>query len=134
MLDETVTEQTTAMARILCIEDEAGMLDLLRLILEAAGYSFIGAQDGAEGLETAIKHKPDVVISDMLIPKIHGLELCAKIRQDPQLKETGIILMTAVYKGAAFQFEAKDSGADHFIEKPIDTNGLLQKLEELIAK
>ena len=53
MKDETVAEQTTAIARILCIEDEAGMLDLLRLILEAAGYSFIGAQDGADWAVTS---------------------------------------------------------------------------------
>jgi CheY-like chemotaxis protein len=120
--------------KILIIDDDKVTLTMLEMILSRHGYFTLSAQDGAEGLETAIKHKPDVVISDMLIPKIHGLELCAKIRQDPQLKDTGIILMTAVYKGAAFQFEAKDSGADHFIEKPIDTNGLLQKLEELIAK
>jgi CheY-like chemotaxis protein len=120
--------------KILIIDDDKVTLTMLEMILSRHGYLTLSAQDGAEGLETAIKHKPDVVISDMLIPKVHGLELCAKIRQDPQLKETGIILMTAVYKGAAFQFEAKDSGADHFIEKPIDTNGLLQKLEELIAK
>lgn len=120
--------------KILIVDDDKVTLTMLEMILSRHGYTTLSAQDGAEGLEIAIKQKPDVVISDMLIPKLHGLDLCAKIRQDPQLKETGIILMTAVYKGAAFQFEAKESGADHFIEKPIDTNGLLSKLEELIAK
>jgi CheY-like chemotaxis protein len=120
--------------KILVIDDDKVTLTMLEMILSRHGYRTLSAQDGEEGLEVAIKHKPDVVISDMLIPKIHGLELCAKIRQDPQLKETRIILMTAVYKGAAFHFEAKDCGADHFIEKPIDTNGLLRKLEELVAK
>jgi CheY-like chemotaxis protein len=120
--------------KILVIDDDKVTLTMLEMILSRHGYLTLSAQDGEEGLEVAIKHKPDVVISDMLIPKIHGLELCAKIRQDPQLKETRIILMTAVYKGAAFHFEAKDCGADHFIEKPIDTNGLLRKLEELVAK
>jgi CheY-like chemotaxis protein len=120
--------------KILIIDDDKVTLTMLEMILSRHGYLTLSAQDGEEGLEIAIKHKPDVVISDMLIPKIHGLELCAKIRQDPQLKETRIILMTAVYKGAAFHFEAKDCGADHFIEKPIDTNGLLRKLEELVAK
>jgi CheY-like chemotaxis protein len=120
--------------KILIIDDDKVTLTMLEMILSRHGYLTLSAQDGEEGLEIAIKHKPDLVISDMLIPKIHGLELCAKIRQDPQLKETRIILMTAVYKGAAFHFEAKDCGADHFIEKPIDTNGLLRKLEELVAK
>jgi CheY-like chemotaxis protein len=120
--------------KILIIDDDKVTLTMLEMILSRHGYTTLSAQDGEEGLEIAIKQKPDVIISDMLIPKLHGLDLCAKIRQDPQLKETGIILMTAVYKGTAFQFEAKESGADHFIEKPIDNNGLLAKLEELITK
>jgi len=122
------------MGKILIIDDDRVTLTMLEMILSRHGYLTLNAKDGAEGLEIAIKEKPDAVISDMLIPKIHGLELCAKIKQDPQLKETKVILMTAVYKGAAFQFEAKESGADCFIEKPIDTNELLKKLEELIAK
>ena len=120
--------------KILIIDDDKVTLTMLEMILSRHGYTTLSALDGEEGLEIAIKQKPDVVISDMLIPKLHGLDLCTKIRHDPQLKGTGIILMTAVYKGAAFQFEAKESGADHFIEKPIDTNGLLTKLEELIAR
>jgi len=122
------------MRKILIIDDDRVTLTMLEMILSRHGYLTLSAKDGAEGLEIAIREKPDVVISDMLIPKIHGLDLCAKIKQDLQLKETKVILMTAVYKGASFKFEAKDSGADHFIEKPINTNDLLDKLDELIAK
>jgi CheY-like chemotaxis protein len=120
-------------ARILVIDDDRVTLTMLEMILSRHGYQVLIAKDGEEGMELAFKIKPDVVISDMLIPKIHGLDICNKIKQDPQLKDTKIILMTAVYKGAAFQFEAKESGADHFIEKPIDTNELLDKLEKLIT-
>ena len=119
--------------RILIIDDDRVTLTMLEMILSRHGYQVLSAQDGAEGWELASKEKPDVVISDMLIPKIHGLDLCSQIKQDPQLKDIKVILMTAVYKGAAFQFEAKKSGADHFIEKPIDTNGLLDKLDELLT-
>jgi CheY-like chemotaxis protein len=120
--------------KILLIDDDRVTLTMLEMTLTRHGYLTLNAVDGAEGFEIALKEKPDAVISDMLIPKIHGLELCAKIKQDPQLKEIKVILMTAVYKGAAFQFEAKESGADFFIEKPIDTNELLNKLEELFAR
>jgi CheY-like chemotaxis protein len=119
--------------KILIIDDDRVTLTMLEMILSRHGYQVLSAKDGAEGLDLATKEKPDVVISDMLIPKIHGLELCTKIRQDPQLKDIKVILMTAVYKGAAFQFEAKDSGADFFIEKPIDTNELLDKLDKLLT-
>jgi len=120
--------------KVLIIDDDRVTLTMLEMILSRHGYLTLSAKDGAEGLEIAIKEKPDAVISDMLIPKIHGLDLCAKIKQDPQLREIKVILMTDVYKGAAFHFEAKKSGADHFIEKPIDTNELLDKLDQLIAK
>jgi len=67
----------------------------------------------------------------MLLPKTHGLELCKMIKQDPDLIQTKVILMTAVYKGTAFKFEAKECGADFFIEKPIDTNELLALLDDM---
>lgn len=120
-------------SKILVIDDDRVTLTMLEMILSRHGYQVLSAKDGAEGFELAAKEKPGVVISDMLIPKIHGLDLCTKIKQDPQLKDIKIILMTAVYKGAAFQFEAKDSGADHFIQKPIDTNELLDKLDKLLT-
>lgn len=119
--------------KILIIDDDKVTLTMLEMILSRHGYKTYSAMDGAQGLEITTREKPDAVISDMLIPKIHGLELCAKIKQDPQLNKMKVILMTAVYKGATFHLEAKASGADHFIEKPIDTNGLLNKLEELLT-
>lgn len=119
--------------KILIIDDDRVTLTMLEMILSRHGYQVLSAKDGAEGLELATKEKPGAVISDMLIPKIHGLELCTKIKQDPQLKDIKVILMTSVYKGASFQFEAKDSGADHFIEKPIDMNELLDKLDKLLT-
>ncbi len=119
--------------RILLVDDDRVTLTMLEMILSRHGYTVLSARDGEEGLAILNKEKPDVLISDMLIPKIHGLELCKKVKQDPQLKNINVILMTAVYKGAAFHFEAKECGADHFVEKPIDTKGLLDKLKELIA-
>lgn len=119
--------------KILIIDDDRVTLTMLEMILSRHGYQVLSAKDGAEGLELAAKEKPGAVISDMLIPKIHGLELCTKIKQNPQLKDIKVILMTAVYKGTSFQFEAKNSGADHFIEKPIDTNELLDKLDKLLT-
>jgi CheY-like chemotaxis protein len=120
--------------KILVVDDDNVTLTMLKMILSRHGYQALCAKDGAEGLDLVSKEKPDIVISDMLLPKIHGLDLCTKIKQDPQLKKIKVFLMTAVYKGATFQFEAKNCGADHFIEKPIDTNELLSKLEEFLAK
>jgi CheY-like chemotaxis protein len=119
--------------KILIVDDDRVTLTMLEMILSRHGYQVLSAKDGEEGWQLASQEQPDAVISDMLIPKIHGLDLCAKIKKDPQLKDIKVILMTAVYKGAAFQFEARDSGADHFIEKPIDTNALLDELKKLFT-
>ncbi len=119
--------------KILLIDDDRITLTMLEMSLSRHNYQVLKAEDGAKGFEIASSQKPDVVLCDMLIPKLHGLELCQNIKKDPQLKETKIVLMTAVYKGATFKFEAIKSGADHFIEKPINMKGLLDLLEKLLS-
>lgn len=120
--------------KILIIDDDRGTLTMLATILSRHGYQTFRAEDGVAGLELVGQKKPDAVICDMLIPKMPGLELCKAIKQDDRLRKIKIILMTGVYKGAAFQSEAKKSGADQYMEKPIDTNELLVRLDELLAE
>ena len=119
--------------KILIIDDDRVTLTMLEMILSRHGYQVLSAKDGAEGLEVASKEKPDVVISDMLIPKIHGLDICNKIKQNPQLKDTKIILMTAVYKGSLGRQEALSCGADDFINKPIEVDELTKRIFEMFA-
>ncbi len=117
--------------KILIIDDDRVTLTMLEMILSRHKYQVLSAQDGSQGLELIKEERPDAVISDMLIPKTHGLELCKMIKQDPDLAQTKVILMTAVYKGTTFKFEAKECGADFFIEKPINTNELLALLGDI---
>jgi sigma-B regulation protein RsbU (phosphoserine phosphatase) len=117
--------------KILIVDDDRVTLTMLEMILSRHKYQVLSARDGSQGLEQVKQEHPDVVICDMLIPKIHGLELCKMIKQNPDIMQTKVILMTAVYKGTAFKFEAKNCGADSFIEKPINTNELLAFLDEM---
>ena len=119
--------------KILIVDDDRVTVTMLEMILSRQKYQVISAQDGSQGFELTKEQRPDAVISDMLIPKIHGLELCKMIKQDPDLNQTKVILMTAVYKGTAFKFEARECGADFFIEKPINTNELLALLNDMFA-
>ena len=119
--------------KILIVDDDRVTLTMLEMILSRHKYQVLSAQDGSQGFEQVKQERPDAVISDMLIPKIHGLELCKMIKQDPDLNQTKVILMTAVYKGTAFKFEARECGADFFIEKPINTNELLALLNDMFA-
>lgn len=120
--------------KIVVVDDDKVTLTILKMVLTRHEFQVFGAQDGQEGYELVLKEKPDVLISDMLLPKIDGLNLCKKIKENPELKNTKVILITAVYKGMTFRFEAKDYGADGFIEKPIDTKGLISRIEALLKE
>ena len=120
--------------KILIIDDDRGTLTMLKTILSRHGYQTFSAEDGEAGLELIGKIKPDAVVCDMLIPRLPGLELCKTIKQNSRLKDIKLILITGVYKGAAFQAEAKKSGAVHYMKKPVDTKGLLDRLDELLTK
>ena len=122
------------MKRILIVDDDRVTLTLLQKILSERGYKVLTAVDGEEGYQLAQEANPDLLISDMLIPKVDGLELCKNIKESPSLSQTKVILMTGVYKGVTFKFEAKDVGADDFVEKPLDRNDLIKRVEFLIGK
>ncbi|MGB8951660.1 MAG: response regulator [Candidatus Aminicenantales bacterium] len=115
--------------KIVIIDDDKVTLTILTMTLLRQKYQIFSALDGAEGWDLIMKEKPDIVISDMLLPKIDGISLCQKIKANSDLKGIKVILMSAI-KNLALQMEAKGSGADEFIEKPIDMNGLLNLLNK----
>lgn len=121
------------MKKVLIVDDDRVTLAMFEQILSNSGYEVISAKDGKEGYECALEVKPDLLISDMLIPKVDGLELCKRIKQDPDLSHTKVMLMTGVYKGMTFRFEAKDVGADDFVEKPFEREDLIKRVESLIG-
>jgi DNA-binding response OmpR family regulator len=116
--------------KIIIIDDDKVTLTLLEEVLTKHKFQVLSAHDGAEGYLLIEKEKPDILISDMLIPKLHGLDLCKKIKETPELKQIKVILMTAVYKDPVFMAQAKDSGADYFIEKPIDMKKLISRIKK----
>ena len=84
---EAAAEENTTQPQILCIEDEAGMLDLLRLILESAGYAFLGAEDGLQGLDMMRKERPDLVLLDLMLPDVDGAEVLLRKKEDPAIRD-----------------------------------------------
>lgn len=118
--------------KIVIVDDDRSTLALLERALIMRGFWVYSAKDGEEGFDLINKEHPDLVISDMLMPKIHGVELCKKIRAIPELKHIKFIMMTGVYKGRFGLEEAFDSGADYFITKPIDMDNLLNKIFALL--
>jgi len=117
--------------RILIIEDEAAMRLALRDILEAESYRVLTAVDGAAGLETALRETPDVILLDIMLPKLDGFSLCAELRR--LAIATPVLMLTA--KG---QIEDRvaglDSGADDYLIKPFSGEELLARVRALYRR
>jgi DNA-binding response OmpR family regulator len=115
--------------KILIVDDEADFLKILKLNLEAMDYSVVTAFDGEDALRKFKSERPDVVILDIMLPKLNGDEVCRKIRDDPVLNKTPVIMLTG--KDADVdRIVARVIGADIYITKPSD----FEKLSNAIKK
>jgi CheY-like chemotaxis protein len=135
MADEKrVTNETTSRPRILCVEDEAGMLDLLRLILEAAGYVFLSAADGLEGLEMMRREQPDLVLLDLMLPKVDGAEVLLRKKKDPQIREIPVIAVTALASPFDQLMWKRHTEIKDYVTKPFKRKDLLETIEQVLAR
>jgi CheY-like chemotaxis protein len=128
-----VTEDTTKQARILCIEDEAGMLDLLRLMLEAAGYTFLGADNGLEGLEVMRSEQPDLVLLDLMLPLVDGAEVLLRKKKDPNIQAIPVIAVTALASPFDQLMWKKHTEIKDYVTKPFKRQQLLATIERALA-
>lgn len=119
--------------RILLVEDETDMAYAVTLQLEAKGYEVIPAADGQEGLDKARKEKPDLIILDLMLPKIDGYKVCRMLKFDSKYEKTPVILFTARAQESDKK-TGRDVGADAYITKPFEPRVLLDKIRELLAK
>ena len=121
------------MARVVIVEDDKVTQKILEKALVEAGLEVLIAEDGMKGLDVIQTNKPDIAIIDMLIPQLHGVDLCKRIRQNSLLKDIKIILMSAVYQFSTFRMEIEDAEADYFINKPLDMGRLLALVDEILG-
>ena len=113
---------------ILVVDDEEVIVGLLTLLLDVDGRTILGAHDGVEALAIARKQRPDLVITDVMMPGIDGRELCRLIRSDPELANTRVMLMSAVHK-----LDIGGYGADEFIRKPFDLHEVDRAVRRLLS-
>ena len=119
--------------KILVIDDHFETLRLTSLILKRKSYTVVTAQSGAGGLELAKQDKPDLILLDIMMPEMDGIEVCQRLRADPAFRDTPIMMFTA-RSHEADRDEALQAGATDYIVKPTRPKELLERVEEILAK
>lgn len=119
---------------VLIVNDEPDQLTLMGTLLHKAGYSVLTAEDGSEGLALARRKRPDLVISDVSMPKMNGLEFCREMRADSELKTVPILLVSALQKDTESVVAGLRAGADDYLEIPFDSTRLIAKVSRLLER
>lgn len=115
------------------VDDEPDILEILNYNLTAEGYQVYTAKNGAEGVEKAAKKQPHLIILDVMMPEMDGIEACELIRQTPGLENTIITFLTARSEDYS-QVAGFDAGADDYITKPIKPKVLVSKVKALLRR
>ena len=119
--------------KVLLIDDEPDILEILSYHLEKEGFLIKTAKNGVEGLEVARDFNPDLIVVDLMMPEMDGIETCMQIREDINLKNTLVALLTARSEDYS-QIAGFESGADDYITKPIKPRVLVSRIKALLRR
>ncbi|MBA7692565.1 Alkaline phosphatase synthesis transcriptional regulatory protein PhoP [subsurface metagenome] len=120
------------MKKILIADDHPQAVELVRVTLEGGDYKIVNTSNGEETLKKARLEKPDLILLDVVMPKIDGFEVCRKLKKDPQTQEIPILMLTAKAQQVDKE-KGKQVGARDYITKPFSPSALLVKIEEVLA-
>jgi two-component system alkaline phosphatase synthesis response regulator PhoP len=119
--------------KILVVDDEPQLVEMVKMRLEASGYEIVIAADGQEALDKARQEKPDLIILDLMLPKLDGYKVCRMLKFDEKYKKIPIILFSARAQEQD-KLLGMQVGADDYITKPFEPKILLSKIEGLLNK
>lgn len=121
------------MHKVLVVDDEESILELLKYNLEKGGYEVKTASDGSKAVDIARKFIPDLVLLDIMMPKMDGVETCRMLRDIPELQQTFVVFLTARSEEYS-EVAAFDVGADDYITKPIKPRALMSRISALFRR
>jgi DNA-binding response OmpR family regulator len=124
----------TTKTHILCIEDEAEMIELMRLVLEREGFAVTGAVGGEQGLKAMRQKKPDLILLDLMMPGIDGWEVYRQMRADKDLMEIPVIIVTAKAQSIDKVLGLQVAKVADYITKPFGPKELVGSIERVLAK
>jgi len=126
--------EQSALKRILCIEDEPEMIDLIRLILGRKGFDVHGASGGIEGIKQVREMKPDLVLLDLMMPDMDGWEVYQQMKAEPTTREIPVIVVTAKAQNIDKVLGLHIAKVDDYIAKPFSPQELLDSVEKVFKK
>jgi DNA-binding response OmpR family regulator len=118
---------------VLVVEDDPTILQLLEVNFEMEGFSVLTATDGVVGLEQAQAHGPDIIVSDVMMPNMSGIELVVALKADPSTDSIPILLLSAKAQGADIR-QGIAAGADDYVTKPFEPLGLIDRVNALLSR
>jgi len=118
--------------KLLIVDDEDGVRALVRMTLDNGQYEIIEASDGLEALDLAREHHPDLVLLDVMLPDLSGMDVCRKIKDDRDLASTTVVMLTARAQTADLG-DAEEAGADGYFTKPFSPIALTRKVESILG-
>ncbi|MDH7513946.1 MAG: response regulator [Clostridiales bacterium] len=121
------------MQKILLVEDDPVQVELIKKHLEASGYNLVVAKNGLEGIRIAQKERPDLILMDMIMPGMHGLEAIIKLKENPLTESIPIIALT-IMSSPKFVQECYRAGIIGYVKKPYDPKILLESVERIVGK
>ena len=121
------------MAKLLLIEDDVSMLDLLRVHLKAAGHAVRAVSDAADGIRAILAEAPELILSDIAMPYLDGMELLRALRSDPITRRIPVIFLTGRNDDDTL-VKARQLGVDDFLTKPIQVEDLLSAIDKALKK
>lgn len=119
--------------KILLVDDEPDILELVGYHLRKEGYSVFTACDGRQGIDIAVRELPALIILDVMMPGMDGMETCERMRQIPRLKDTLVVFLTALAEDYSMM-AGYEAGADDYITKPVKPKVLVSKIKALLRR
>jgi len=117
--------------KILVIEDESDQVMMMQTRLEANGFDVISASNGEDGMKKAYSERPDLILLDLIMPKMSGYEVCRRLKSDPEVRNIPVLVITAVVKRDIDRHQI-EMCADGVVEKPYDSAEFIQLVQDLI--
>jgi two-component system response regulator VicR len=121
-------------AKVLCIDDDAEMIELISLILEQHGYEVVGMTNGSRGIELALRSMPDVILLDLMMPDMDGWAVVRQLRQDPSLARIPVVVVTAKARSLDRTMGLSVVGVDDYVTKPFGPQELVSCVEGVLRR